>query len=268
MAKATTARKKILESGAPGNGDGASTPVLPQGVEEVKVSPPRMRVLRLKIVGTHPLVQHRFSEKAIQMMQRAHEEGSQARKGKKREPRDFDENFQQSRHIGLVNCVWDEEYLENRLVPVPEGEEWDGIHAGGFRAAMVDACKLVGFHMTKAKLGVFILADGYSADKSPLVRITKGEPFKDIREARNASGVCDLRSRPMWDPGWEAILTIRYDSDMFSATDVANLLFRVGVQCGVGEGRPNSKDSTGCDWGLFRVATGATDVGGPPDDRD
>jgi hypothetical protein len=57
----------------------------------------------------------------------------------------------------------------------------------------------------------------------------------------------------MWDMGWECILTVRYDADMFSATDVVNLVARVGCQCGIGEGRPNSKDSTGCDWGLFDV---------------
>lgn len=202
---------------------------------EVQIAPAKMETVTLKVVGTSPLVQCRFGEKARNMIMATQEAGSQAKKGKKREPKNFDENYQQARHLSV--------------------DGWDGIHAGGFRRAMVDACRLVGFHMTRAKLGVFIVADGYSADGSPLVRITKGEPRKVIHAARNSSGVVDLRSRPMWDSGWECILTVRYDADMFSLSDIVNLLARVGQQCGIGEGRANSKDSTGCDWGFFKVET-------------
>lgn len=203
--------------------------------EHVTITPARMEVVKFRLVGTTPLVQNRFGEKARQEIQDKHERGSQAKKGKNKEPRDFDDNYQQARHVSVGG--------------------WDGIHAGGFRRAMVDSCKLVGFHMTKAKLGLFVPADGYTADGTPLVRITKGEPRKVIHAVRNASGVCDLRARPMWDAGWECVLTVRYDADMFSATEVLNLVARVGLQCGIGEGRPNSKESTGCDWGLFDVRT-------------
>jgi len=203
--------------------------------QEIHITPARMETIRLLLVGTTPLVQHRFGEKARNMIVASQEAGSQSKKGKKREPKDFDQCYQQARHVSA--------------------EGWDGIHAGGFRRAMVDACKLVGFFMTKAKLGVFVVADGHGVDGTPLVRITKGEPRKIIHEARNASGVIDLRARPMWDKGWECVLTIRYDADMFSATDVVNLVARVGMQCGICEGRPNSKESTGCDWGLFSVNT-------------
>jgi hypothetical protein len=57
----------------------------------------------------------------------------------------------------------------------------------------------------------------------------------------------------MWNPGWEAIVTMRYDGDMFGATDMANLLSRVGMQVGVGCGRPDSRDSAGVGWGTFDV---------------
>lgn len=203
--------------------------------KEVKVTPPKFETLRLLLIGTSPLVQHRFGEKARAMIQESQEAGSQSRKGKKREPKDFEALYHQARHIST--------------------DGWDGIHAGGFRHALVDACKLVGFFMSRGKLGLFVEADGYSADGTPLVRITKGEPRMKVEHARNTSGVVDLRSRPIWDPGWEAILTVRYDADMFSATDVVNLVARAGAQCGVGEGRANSKDSVGCGWGFFRVET-------------
>jgi hypothetical protein len=229
-----------------------STPV--QNPDEMLViTSPKERILRFTIVGTAPLVQHRFGEKARNVILETQQAGSQARKGKKREPKDFDAAYQQARHIAATEVG-----PNGEVITIPEGQGWDGIHAGGFRRAMIDACSVVGFHMTKAKKTVFVMADGWAADGTPLVRITKGEPRKVIHPCRNASGVVDLRARPMWDAGWEAIITIRFDADMFSATDILNLLSRVGAQCGVGEGRANSKGSTGCDWGSFRVEIGPT----------
>ena len=86
---------------------------------------------------------------------------------------------------------------------------------------------------------------------TPLVEITKGEPQYFETYVRLATGVCDLRARPMWAPGWEAIVRVRFDADMFKLEDVANLIMRVGQQVGIGEGRPDSPNSTGQGFGLF-----------------
>ena len=40
---------------------------------------------------------------------------------------------------------------------------------------------------------------------------------------------------------------------MISLEDVVNLMVRVGLQVGIGEGRPSSKKSNGIGWGLFDV---------------
>jgi len=48
-------------------------------------------------------------------------------------------------------------------------------------------------------------------------------------------------------------LVIEFDLDMFSTSDIANLLSRVGRQVGIGAGRPFSKTSCGQDWGRFEV---------------
>ena len=58
----------------------------------------------------------------------------------------------------------------------------------------------------------------------------------------------------MFREGWEADVRIRYDGDQFTASDVVNLLARAGLQVGIGEGRPDSKKSTGMGWGLFEIA--------------
>ena len=57
----------------------------------------------------------------------------------------------------------------------------------------------------------------------------------------------------MWRE-WSAKVRIKFDADLFTTTDVANLLMRVGMQVGVCEGRPDSKNSVGMGWGTFEVS--------------
>jgi hypothetical protein len=105
--------------------------------------------------------------------------------------------------------------------------------------------------MTRAKLSIFIEADGVSRDGTPLVRIY-GEPEMHTGHVRNETGVVDIRARPMWRE-WSLKLRVRYDAEQFTVTDVANLIMRAGMQVGVGEGRPDSKKSTGMGWGTFTI---------------
>lgn len=107
--------------------------------------------------------------------------------------------------------------------------------------------------MTLAKLSIFIEPDGFDrVDGTPLVKII-GTPEMHVGAVRNATGVCDLRARPMWR-NWSVNLRVKYDEDQFSLTDVTNLLARAGIQCGIGEGRPNSRASTGIGFGTFTIA--------------
>jgi hypothetical protein len=117
---------------------------------------------------------------------------------------------------------------------------------------MISACRIVGFKMTQAKMAVFIEADDIDAgDGTPLVFIN-GKPESVMHHVRNATGVADLRVRAMWRE-WSALVRVRFDADLFTVTDVTNLLARAGVQVGIGEGRPDSKSSSGMGWGLFAI---------------
>jgi len=101
-------------------------------------------------------------------------------------------------------------------------------------------------------MSIFIEADGFDfRDGTPLVRII-GTPTKDVRPVTNATGVKDFRVRARWD-NWSANVRVRFDADQFSAEDVTNLISRVGLQNGLGEGRPFSKMSAGMDFGLFQI---------------
>ena len=202
--------------------------------ENVTIKPPSIATAAFKIVGTSPYIQLRFSQKAIETMMAKHAAGSQANKKKVKEARDFDADFLAAQHLST--------------------EGWCGIPAASFRNAMISACRLVGFKMTLAKLSLFTQADGFDkVDLVPLVKV-EGTPEKHIMHARNATGVCDIRVRAKFWP-WSAEVKISYDTDQFSATDVANLLLRVGQQVGIGEGRNDSKMSAGMGWGCFTLAT-------------
>ena len=201
--------------------------------QAVSIKAPNIRVLAVEIRGTAPYVQLAFPQKVIEIMRAKMEQGSSAKKGKAREPRDFAEDFKQALHLDVT-------------------DGWNGIPAPAFRNAMISACGIVGFKMTLAKKAIFILQDGFSVhEDKPLVKI-KGKPEMVVHHVRNATGVADLRVRGKFWP-WGAMLNVQYDADLFTATDIVNLIHRVGIQVGVGEGRPDSKSSAGMGWGTFEI---------------
>jgi hypothetical protein len=198
--------------------------------ETCVISPPKFGVTDFYIEGIAPLVVERFSKKAELMAKMA--EGQAARNKKTREARDFEKDAEEARYRSAEN--------------------WEGMNAAAFRAAMISACRLVGFKMTLAKLSAFIEADGFDRnDGVPLVRIY-GESHTYTAHTRNATGVVDVRARPMYR-NWAARLRVRYDTQQFKMVDVLNLVSRCGLQVGIGAGRPDSKASAGCGFGLFQV---------------
>ena len=200
--------------------------------QTVTITPPNLKTVEFELNGTAPYVQLRFSEKAMNLMRAKHELGSVAKKDKKRAARNFNDDYKNAFHMSV--------------------QGWHGIPASSFRNAMISACRICGFQMTKAKLAVFAEADGFDkVDGIPLIKI-QGKPHSVTHQVRNATGVADLRVRAMWDK-WSCKLRLRYDADLFSLEDISNLLARVGEQVGIGEGRPDSKMSGGMGWGTFRI---------------
>jgi hypothetical protein len=206
-------------------------PTIPP-VEQIRITPPKLISASIQIRGISPYVQNAFSEKARQQIEATQRAGSQSRTRKVREAKQFEELLEAATHRSR--------------------EGWIGFPAAAIRNACIDACRLVGFKMTFAKLSLFCEADGVDPkDGTPLVRID-GTPERHEGAVRNASGVVDLRWRPIFYE-WGATVRLTWDGDQFSATDVLNLLHRAGMQVGIGEGRPNSPNSNGLGWGRFEV---------------
>jgi len=201
--------------------------------EAITISPPNFQILEFEVKGTAPLVQARFSQKAMAEMREKHIAGSTAKTKKVRKARDFESEFENAQHKSI--------------------DGWVGVPAAAFRNACIDVCRMVGFKMTHAKMSVFVLHDGLDqVDGQPLVKLDVEKPEKLEMAVRNATGVADLRLRPMWRE-WGLKLKVRFDADQFTASDIANLVERAGTQIGIGEGRPYSKMSNGLGFGTFTV---------------
>jgi len=218
----------------------SKTKAAPESAAKVTIAAPNLKQAVFRIRGTSPLVMCAFGQKARQQMHETQEAGSTAKKGRKRDGKDFMACYEEAKHVA--------------------SEGWIGIPASAFRAAMIRACAVCGFKMTAAKCSVFVVPDGFDRTSGdPLVKITKGEPRYVEHAVRVANGNTDLRARPMWDAGWEAAVNIRFDADQFTVSDVANLLLRAGLQVGILEGRHFSRDSIGMGWGEFEVLSAKGD---------
>lgn len=203
-------------------------------IATIKISPPKMGYATFHIRGTTPLMTAKFSSRIKNNLISERQEGKPARSKRTHVAVDYDASGREA------------------MYTAPEG--WHGVHAAAFRNAAISACRLVNFKMTLAKLSIFVDADGYDQEEgTPLVRISSGEPAIRIMPVRNATGVMDLRARPVWSPGWESIVRIHWDKDQFTLIDITNLLARAGVQVGIGEGRPDSRESAGLGYGLFDI---------------
>jgi hypothetical protein len=201
--------------------------------QNIQIKAPNFGRATFQIVGTAPLVVHRFSSKIKMQMLQKMEQGKAAASKKDRPAKDSDQTFADARYISK--------------------QGWDGFNAAAIRNAMISACRLVSFKMTLAKMSVFVEADGWDKDEPqiPLVRIY-GEAVRQDDMARVETGQPYVTIRAAYYD-WSAKITIRWDADQFSLADVTSLLSRVGQQVGIGEGRPDSKNSCGMGWGLFEV---------------
>lgn len=202
--------------------------------EHILIKPVNIQTLPIKLIGTSPLVIHRFSIKTKNEMLEKMKLGSvNNSKKSKHEALDTEAKFNEARYFSK--------------------QGWDGFPAHSLRCAAISACRLVGFKMTIAKMSIFVLQDDWDATEPhiPLCKINgKAEKLEMI--ARVDNGAPYVTVRPVYH-NWSSLVKIRFDADQFSASDVANLIARVGVQVGLCEGRPDSKNSAGMGWGTFKI---------------
>lgn len=181
------------------------------------------------VVGTAPLVTHKFDEK----MRRQMEDKQQGKAKGAREAKNPEAVFQGARY---------------RL---PDGT--DGIPAGGIKACIVSGARgEVSATMTASKGAILVTPDDA---RTNLVRIiTPHEPLMRTDICRNATGVADVRYRPEYFP-WALLLRIEYLPSLLSASQLLQMIAHAGRAEGLCEWRPGSPKSRSGQWGTFRLAT-------------
>jgi hypothetical protein len=195
----------------------------------IEIIRPQISFIQVPVIGDSILVSHNWSEKGKKGLREA---GTKVVKRKK-DPRDPEGEFEGSLYRSI--------------------EGWCGIPAIGFKTSGVEACRYIdGLTMVEARGTLFVQPDGLSADGIGLVRIHGDGPH--IREdvVRVGMNKADLRYRGYW-LRWAALVTVRFNENVISQSQIANLLAIAGLHCGVGDGRPTSPTGT-MDWGLWHLA--------------
>lgn len=202
------------------NGQPASTET--PGLEIKRIE---LAAMAVPIIGTSPLIMHRFSEKA----KRAMLDQQQGRKSPKqaRNPQaDYDAAFYR----------------------FAEGDERFGFPVIAFKAAMISASRFYGkdVKMTELRQFVFIKGD-LGVDGQQLAEI-HGDA--SMREDVVKIGIkqTDLRYRPAVMP-WRTTLHVVYAKSAISQEAVLALIDAGGMGVGVGEWRPERNG----DFGMFQV---------------
>lgn len=190
----------------------------------ITLKPINTKKVKVTIVGTSILVQHKFSEKALKQIRDA----EAGRKTKDREARNPAKDAEEALH----------KTADGRY----------GIPAVAIKACIVNSAhKDYGIEKTLVRKSLFIECK----DTEGNLPIRCKEP--KIREdwVRVGNDGVTLRYRPEFASGWECDIEIIYDSDNLQSKDIVNLLNRAGFGVGLLEFRPEK----GGDWGRFEVKT-------------
>lgn len=185
--------------------------------EVIALPTPDLRLANIRIIGTSPLISHRWSEKAKKEML-----DKQMKKAtKKKEAKDPDADY------------------ESSLYRLEDGR--CGFPAIAFKSTAVTACSQIdGITKVLARGAFHVLGD--------LIPI-EGEPQKREDMVRVGMGVADIRYRGEF-PEWACDIPVQYNAQVISLEQLINLFQYAGFAVGIGEWRPERNGNCG----MFRIA--------------
>jgi hypothetical protein len=203
------------------NGNGAAPPD-PRAEAEIQIDKIGAETIHVPIVGTTPLIVHRFSEKAKRQMLDA----MQGRKSPK-EAKDPQVEY------------------EAAFYRLADGSY--GFPSIAFKQSTVGGARFYS-QVTMTALKQFLFFKGEVGDDGRSLTRIEGEP--ELREdtVGVGRGGTDLRYRPMFRE-WGAVLEVTYVTSMVTRSSVLSLIDAGGMGVGVGEWRPE-KDG---DFGTYRI---------------
>ena len=191
--------------------------------ERIEIDSIASERIQVPIVGTTPLIVHRFSEKAKRKML----DDMQGRKSPK-EPKDPQSEYEQA-FYKLVDGSY-------------------GLPAVAFKSATIGGCRFYGKNVTMASVRQFVFMRGRAGDDGQQLTPITGEPHMREDVVTVGRGGHDLRYRPQFDE-WAATLEVDYITSALTRASVLSLINAGGMGVGVGEWRPERSG----DFGTYRV---------------
>lgn len=189
---------------------------------DIIITAPDIRKVTFTIVGTSPLISHKWSEKAKrQILDKQMKKATQAKEAKNPE-QDFEDSIYRFKDGGC------------------------GFPAIGIKAAMVRAGKSLGFAMTDLRAAFHINGER-GVGGEDLIRI-HGEPTPREDMVRVGMGTADIRYRAEF-VDWSANITVKFNARNISEEQLAGLLMQAGFGTGLGEWRVEKDGSFGT-WEL------------------
>ena len=200
-----------------------STDTEPDPLAEIQINRIAVENMIVPILGTTPLIVHRFSEKAKKKML----DEMQGRKTPK-EPKNPEAEYEAAFY---------------RL-----GDGTPGFPVLAFKAATVGGARFYGKQITMTALKQFLFLRGEVGDDGRALCRIEGEAEMREDVVRVGRGGTDLRYRPQFRE-WRTTLEVTYTTSALTRDSVLALIDAGGMGVGVGEWRPE-KDG---DFGTYRV---------------
>ena len=196
-----------------------------QTAPTVVIDPIASETISVPIIGTMPLIVHKFPEKAKRIML-DRMQGKAVPKEKRDPKADYESAFYRTK-------------------------DGYGFPSIAFKAATISAARFYGKDVKMTELRQFLFFHGVYSDNDPqqLVEIV-GEPRMREDVVRLSLSSTDLRYRPEF-PEWSATLQVTYVTSSLSRGSVLSLIDAGGMGVGVGEWRPE-KDG---EFGTYKIDT-------------
>lgn len=190
---------------------------------QVVIDKLQSETIEVPILGTTPLIMHKWSQKAkIQMLE------AQQGKKKPRGSRDPQKEYEDS---------------------IYRTDDGYGFPALAFKAATVGAARFFAGKLTMVQTRQMLFFHGVPADdRYQLLVPIEGEPRMREDPVTIGRGSGELRFRAEF-PKWSTTLKVTYITSSIDRGSVLSLIDAGGMGCGVGDWRPER----GGEYGMFEV---------------
>lgn len=185
--------------------------------EVIKLAPPRIETVNIEVIGTSPLICHRWSEDSKRQMLDKQTKAATVPKTAKNPNRQYKQS----------------------LYPLPEGGY--GFPAVAFKAAAVRAATYCDMKMTFLRGAFHVIGEMVTLNGEPSMR-------EDMVRLPNRSA--DIRYRGQFVE-WSATVPLQVNTSSLSIEQIANLFYIAGFAVGVGDWRPEKNGQ----YGRFEVGT-------------